>query len=198
MNVRETSSYKQRLTDGTTGDVSVIGRRREHWVKNAAGWKLRLTDDIDTKQLITFNGKRIDLKNFAKVPVAYTQSQTPSPEDAALLNGGRGLVVVCRVPDGAFLIKLPVYRDDDRIAKLSGGGSYVKLPLAPGKYTLRSDKEPAETIEIEAGRVYYFEVKLKTGLPRGRGRLMRDTGALGEQVYRLPQLMKMKLVEPEE
>ncbi|MCP9496008.1 MAG: DUF4440 domain-containing protein [Pyrinomonadaceae bacterium MAG19_C2-C3] len=192
VHVRESAAFKQPLKDGTMGDFTSSGRRREHWVKTVAGWKLQLTDNLGTDARLTFNGKRV--KSITDVPIAHTLPSTPNAEDAARLAAGKALVVIYRLADGAFLINLPVYQDERKVATL-GGGNYVKLFLAPGTYILRSDKQPAETIDVGANRIYYFEVKLKPGFPRGRGSLLADGGLIGSQVYKLPQSLKMKKVE---
>ncbi len=81
---------------------------------------------------------------------------------------------------GGRALNTSIYVDGVEIAELDPG-TYIKVPLAPGKHSLHSDEEKdAFDVTVAPGQDYYFAVNLKAGMWKGHGKLeqrSRDEGA---------------------
>lgn len=192
--VRNNQSYKQKFKDGTFGNIVYSAKRRETWVETFEGWKLRVVDNFAFVSA-TLNGKRAKAKDFSfdKLSLPDTPQQIRS-EDKAILQSGKAIVFVFRAKALPDLIHLPVHLDGQEIASMRGG-RYLKLQLSPGIYRFRSDKEPELTVAVKSGQLYYFEVKLVSGFPRGRGQLVTVDPQMGAQIYLVLHTLSLKAVE---
>ncbi|MBO0727318.1 MAG: DUF2846 domain-containing protein [Blastocatellia bacterium] len=197
--VRHKESYKQRFRNGEVGEVAANYKRRETWVKSAEGWRLKLVDNLALGEA-TLNGKPVKSKDLFKtsnLPLLDDQSQQINPEDKAVLQDGQAIAFIYRFQDQVVLLQPPVYLNDNEIAHMRRG-RYLKLKLAPGAYELRSEKEPALSITVEAGRIYYFEVKLSPGFPKANGLLVLDNGPVGSQINLVPHTLNMQPLEADD
>lgn len=191
--VRHKESYKQEFRNGEVGDVINSNKRQETWVKTADGWRLKLLDKLAFGEA-TLNGKPVnpkELRKISKLPLLDAQSQRINPEDKAILQDGQAVVFIYRLNDSAVLLKPTVYLNDQEIAQMRRG-RYLKLKLSPGAYLLRSEKKPALSITVEAGRIYYFEVKLPARFPKAHGLLVLDEGLIGSQINIVPHTLNMQ------
>jgi hypothetical protein len=194
--VRHKEFYKQRFRNGEMGEVAATNKRRETWVKTAEGWRLKLVDNMAYGDAM-LNGKPIkpkDLFKTSNLPLLDDQSHQVNPEDKTVLQDGQAIAFIYRFKDSAVLLQPPVYLNGQEIAQVRRG-RYLKLKLAPGSYQLRSEKEPALSITVEAGRIYYFEVKLSPGFPKAHGQLVMDNGPIGSQINLVPHTMDMQPLE---
>jgi hypothetical protein len=194
--VRHKESYKQRFRNGEMGEVAATNKRRETWVKTAEGWRLKLVDNLAFGDA-TLNGKPVkpkDLFKTSNLPLLDDQSNQVNPEDKIVLQDGQAIAFIYRSEDSAVLLQPPVYLNGQEIAQMRRG-RYLKLKLAPGSYQLRSEKEPALSITVEAGRIYYFEVKLSPGFPKAHGQLVMDNGPIGSQINLVPHTLNMQPLE---
>ena len=197
--VRHKESYKQRFRNGDMGEVAATNKRRETWVKTAEGWRLKLVDNLAFGDA-TLNGKPVKPKDLFKnsnLPLSDDQSHQINPADKDVLRDGQAIAFIYRFKDGAVLLQPPVYLNGQEIAQMRRG-RYLKLKLAPGSYQLRSEKEPALFITVEAGRIYYFEVKLSPGFPKAHGQLVMDNGPLGSQINLVPHTLNMQPLEADD
>lgn len=192
-------SYKQRFRNGDVGEVVTTNKRRETWVKIAEGWNLKLVDNLAYGET-TLNGKPIKSKELFKIsnlPLLDDQSSKVSPEDKTVLQDGQAIAFIYRVQDYAVLPKPSIYLNDQEVARMRQG-RYLKLKLAPGSYRLRSEKEPALSITVEAGRTYYFELKLSPHFPKAQGLLILDDGPMGSQINLVPHLLNMQPLDADD
>jgi len=197
--VRHKESYKQRFRNGEVGDVTTSNRRREAWIITAEGWRLKLVDNLAYGEA-TLNGKSVspkDLHKISNLPLLDDRSQQVNPADKDVLQGGQAIAFIYRLKDSAVLLKPPVYLNGQEVAQMRRG-RYLKLKLPPGAYQLRSEKEPALSITVEAGRIYYFEVKLSVGFPKGQGLLVSDSGPIGSQINLVPHTLEMQPLEADD
>jgi hypothetical protein len=194
--VRHIEFYKQRFRNGEMGGVAATNKRQETWVKTAEGWRLKLVDNL-ARGDATLNGKPIkpkDLFKISNLPLLDDQSHQVNPEDKTVLQDGQAIAFIYRFKDSAVLLQPPVYLNGQEIAQMRRG-RYLKLKLAPGSYQLRSEKEPALSITVEAGRIYYFEVKLQPSFPKAHGLLVLDNGPIGSQINLVPHTLNMQPLE---
>ncbi|MCE7959139.1 MAG: DUF2846 domain-containing protein, partial [Acidobacteria bacterium ACB2] len=85
-----------------------------------------------------------------------------------------------------------VHVDGIEVADLDPG-TYVKVPLEPGKHAFYSDEEDDTLkLEIEAGKEYYFRIMLKAGMWKGHGVLNRVDPSEGAPEF---EEWKLKLAE---
>ncbi|HEX5082166.1 MAG TPA: DUF2846 domain-containing protein [Blastocatellia bacterium] len=197
--VRHKESYKQRFRNGDTGEVAATYKRRETWVKTAEGWRLKLVDNMAYGDA-TLNGKPVkpkDLFKISNLPLLDDQSHQVNPEDKTVLQDGQAIAFIYRFKDSAVLLQPPVYLNGQEIAHMRRG-RYLKLKLAPGSYQLRSEKEPALSITVEAGRIHYFEVKLSPGFPKAHGLLVLDNGVIGSQINLVPHMLNMQPLDADD
>jgi Protein of unknown function (DUF2846) len=194
--VRHKESYKQRFKNGEAGEITTSNKRWETWVKNSEGWGLKLVDKLAYGEA-TLNGKPVnpkDLHKISNLPLLDDQSQRVNPEDKDVLEDGKAIAFIYRFKDSAVVLQPPIYLNGQEIAQMRRG-RYLKLKLAPGAYLLRSEKEPALSITVEAGRIYYFEVKLQPSFPKAHGLLVLDNGPIGSQINLVPHTMDMQPLE---
>lgn len=191
--VRHKETYKQRFRNGEMGEVATTNKRRETWVKTAEGWRLKLVDNLAFGET-TLNGKPVkpkDLFKTSNLPLLDDQSHQVNPEDKDVLHDGQAIAFIYRFKDSAVVLQPPVYLNGQEIAQMRRG-RYLKLKLAPGSYQLRSEKEPALSITVDAGRIYYFEVKLPARFPKAHGLLVLDNGPIGSQINLVPHTLNMQ------
>lgn len=197
--VRHKESYKQRFRNGEMGEVTTANKRRETWVKTVEGWRLKLVDNLAFGEA-ALNGKPVNPKDLFKIsnlPLLDDQSHQVNPEDKAVLQDGQAIALIYRLKDSAVLLQPPIYVNGQEIAQMRRG-RYLKLKLAPGDYQLRSEKEPALSITVEAGRIYYFEVKLSPGFPKAHGLLVLDNGLIGSAINLVPHTLSMQPLEADD
>ena len=175
------ATYK--LDDGSEQRVIEVVRQQERWTKQPDGWKLSVIEDIEQKRRdVTANGRKTD-----EVMPKHVVPLTPNVDDQTVLNEGNGIVFIYRMGDGA-IIKPPIYCNDQKLAQMTGG-SFLKLKLQPGKYTLKSEKGDPIDLQVEAGKISLLVLKMEAGFPKGRGNLRVDRSIMAAQAYKLPRLL---------
>lgn len=177
------ATYK--LQDGSAQRVVEVVRQQERWTKQPDGWKLLTIEDIEQKQRdVTVNDRKTEgvMPNYA-VPL------TPNVDDQTILNGGYGIIFIYRMNDGA-IIRPPIYCNDQKVAQMTGG-TFLKLKLPPGKYTLKSEKGDPTELQVEAAQISLLVLTIDAGFPRGRGKLRVDRSIIAAQAYKLPKLLDL-------
>lgn len=77
-----------------------------------------------------------------------------------------------------------VHVDDVEIADMDNG-CYIIVKVKPGEHKLYADeKKDAFTINVEAGKFYYFRMELAMGLWKGHGRLKGVDNSIGEKEFK--------------
>ncbi len=122
----------------------------------------------------------------AKPPAAPASAAPPisAPAVAAAPAGDRAYVTVYRKKRivGAIL-NTSVYVDRVEVADLDPG-TYVRVAVAPGPHTFWADEEKdAVTLDLQAGREYFFRMGLVPGLWKGHGRLEAVDEATGRAEF---------------
>lgn len=177
------TSYK--LEDGSVRRIVEVVRQQERWIKQADDWKLSVIEDIESKQRdVTLNGQtdRAFMPGHA-VPIE------PNADDQKVLNDGYGIVFIYRMNDGT-IIKPPIYCSEEKVAQMTGG-SFLKLKLRPGKYSLRSDKGNPVEVTVEASKISFLQLKMDAGFPKARGVLQLDKSIIAAEAYKLPRLLDL-------
>jgi hypothetical protein len=177
------TSYK--LEDGSVRRIVEVVRQQERWIKHADDWKLSVIEGIESKQRdVTLNGQTE--KTFMPghaVPIE------PNADDQKVLNDGYGIVFIYRMNDGT-IIKPPIYCNDEKAAQMTGG-SFLKLKLRPGKYSLKSDKGDPVEVNVEASKISFLQLKMDAGFPKARGVLQLDKSIIAAEAYKLPRLLDL-------
>ncbi|MDQ3684998.1 MAG: DUF2846 domain-containing protein [Acidobacteriota bacterium] len=195
LDVRYKNRYKRQSTDATSGEIVSETRQQETFVRTADGWKLQLIDKIKSKPLKekVNGGNAIRIKTL---PSNEEQAQKANTEDEPILQAGQGIIFIYRFGDTGWLLKPPIHCDGVKIAEMTRN-SFVKMKLPPGSHVIRSEIEPAVTLNVEAGKIYYLVLKFKSVFPKGRGFLEVNTTSLGPQIYKVPKTVGVKPLAPE-
>ena len=177
------TSYQ--LADGSVRRIVEVVRQQERWIKQADSWKLLVIEDIESKQRdVTLNGQ----KDKAFMP-GHAVPVEPNPDDQATLNDGYGIVFIYRMNDGT-IIKPAIYCNNEKAAQMTGG-SFLKLKLRPGKYSLKSDKGDPVDVNVEASKISFLQLKIDAGFPKARGVLQLDKSIIAAEAYKLPRLLDL-------
>ena len=191
LTVVHTDSETHKLSDGSVRRLFRVIRQQERWSKYKNDWKLSIVENIEPKKSeVTLNGRKVD----GFVP-ELAVAVDPNADDLPVLNSGFGLIFIYRLNDGA-IIKAPIYCNEAKVARMTGG-SFIKIKLLPGKYALRSDKGVPVDVVVEAGKIFFLSLKLEAGFPKGRGSLRVDTSIIGAEGYKLPRLLDLTPLGPD-
>jgi hypothetical protein len=142
----------------------------------------------------------------AKPPAEATTSQPASGSESAAIasapSATGALSAAAGVQSFAYFyrkksilggaLNTSVHVDKIEVADLDPG-TYVKVPLQPGKHAFYSDEEGDELkVDVDAGKEYYFRVDLQAGMWKGHGVLNRVEAAEGSAEF---EKWKLKLAE---
>lgn len=182
-------SFKQKLKNGNDAVITNENEIRQTWIKTTDGWRIKF---IEIRKLGKSTIDREKLRDFRKVDTAPPTVLLPNEEDKDILKAGNGLVFIFRGADGS-LLNTSVFCNDQEIAELPRG-TYLRMKLLPGTYQLKSEKEPTIELQVESGKIYFFELQLKPGFP-AKGQLKKDEGSVTPGIYKSPKLSGLKPIE---
>lgn len=186
-------TYRQKLVDGNYVDVRLSRKERQTWQKTSGGWKLNLIEASGFKSTKTLNGKKVD--DIRLLPGSPIPPVIPNDEDKPVLESGKAIVFIYLF-NSALLLKLPVYCNDQELARMTGH-TYVKIKLDPGRYRFRSEKgEPIE-LALESRKIYFLWLDFVAGFPKGQAVLKTGDGMVSPQAYKLPATLNLKPLKPE-
>jgi hypothetical protein len=82
------------------------------------------------------------------------------------------------------VLNTSVYIDDTEIADLDNG-CYIIVKVKAGEHKIRADeKKDSFTVNVEAGKTYYYRMELTWGLWKGHGLLKQVDNAEGEKQFK--------------
>ena len=110
---------------------------------------------------------------------------------------GKALVYILRPTSFGGIVRMEVTSNGNYIGA-TGGGRYIYAILEPGNNTFISKAENKSELKIvlEAGKIYYFEQKLKMGILMARNELIRLDDAEGREKLLKCSLSKDITVKP--
>ena len=107
---------------------------------------------------------------------------------------GHALVYVFRPATMGAAIKTWAFADDDlMMVSKPKAYSFAQVPAGKRLFCTKSENTSAIELDVEAGKTYYLQVKIKMGLGKARSKLLQIDAAEAQKYFQ-----KCSYVEPSE